>query len=147
MLRRAKQVADSIQRADNVHVVTHIDADGITAGAIASAALERLKKPYSIEAVKQLDDDVLLSLEAKNYDLVWFTDLGSSISNSWKHQKIITDHHECPDKADHPYHLNPHLFDVDGSVDISGAGVTYLVAKALDQKNIDLAGLAIVKGL
>ena len=144
MLKRAAQVAEIIQKAASVHIVTHIDADGITAGAIASASLQRLGKEYSIEAVKQLDDEILLSLEAQNYDLVWFTDLGSSISSSWKHPKVITDHHECPDQANHPFHLNPHLFDIDGGVDISGAGVTYLVAKALDAKNIDLAGLAIV---
>ena len=43
-----------------------------------------------------------------------------------------------------PFHLNPHLFGLDGSYEISGAGATYLVSKALDKQNADLAALAII---
>ena len=40
--------------------------------------------------------------------------------------------------------MNPHLFDIDGSTEISGAGVVYLFCKALDGKNKDMAHIAIV---
>jgi|GEM_PF-77790 len=42
------------------------------------------------------------------------------------------------------YHLNPHLFGYNGAHAISGAGCTYLVARALDEQNRDLSALAIV---
>jgi len=57
---------------------------------------------------------------------------------------IITDHHECQKNSDKKFHLNPHLFNYNGSYEISGAGVTYLVSKAIDKKNMDLSKLAIV---
>jgi RecJ-like exonuclease len=76
---------------------------------------------------------------------VWFTDLGSGISTQYPEiKKIITDHHECPPDSDASFHFNPHLFGRDGSYELSGAGATYLVSKALDLKNRDLSGLAII---
>ena len=75
-------------------------------------------------------------MESENHELVWFTDLGSSISTEYKDiNKIITDHHACPENSDLEFHLNPHLFGLDGSYEISGAGVTYLVSKAINKKN------------
>ena len=144
-MERAKEIADVIRKSEEVHIVTHIDADGITAGAIASETLKRLGKEHSLECVKQLDDVVLNRLINENHELVWFTDLGSSISTDYPEiNKIITDHHACPDDSDFSFHLNPHLFDRDGSYDVSGAGVTYLVSKYIDSKNVDLSALAIV---
>jgi len=125
--------------------VTHIDADGITAGAIAWETLRRLGKKYSIECIKQLDEIVINKLLTENHELVWFTDLGSGISTQYPEiKKIITDHHECPADSDASFHFNPHLFGHDGSYELSGAGATYLVSKALDLKNTDLSGLAII---
>ena len=145
MLKRAGEIAGIIKDSKQVHVVTHIDADGITAGSIALQTLERLGKNCSIEFVKQLDSMVINKLMDKNHELVWFTDLGSSAFSSHKElNMIITDHHECPENSDKEFHLNPHLFNINGSYEISGAGVTYLVSKAVDNKNIDLSKLAIV---
>ncbi|HVQ01086.1 MAG TPA: DHH family phosphoesterase [Candidatus Thermoplasmatota archaeon] len=145
MLQRASELAEIIRRTQGIHIVTHIDADGITAGAIASETLRRLGKDFSIECVKQLDESVIQKLLTGHHELVWFTDLGSGISNAYPDlPKIITDHHECPQDSDTSFHLNPHLFGHDGSFELSGAGATYLVAKALDPNNRDLASLAII---
>ena len=145
MDKRARDVAEFVQKSREVHIVTHIDADGISAGAIASKTLEKLGKEYSLECVKQLDEVVLRRLLDENHELVWFTDLGSGISTSYPEiNKVITDHHMCPEDSDFSFHLNPHLFSRDGSYDLSGAGATYLVAKAVDKKNLDLSALAIV---
>ena len=145
MLKRARDVADIIQKSKDVHIVTHIDADGISAGSIAAKTLQRLGREYSLECVKQLDEMVLKRLLNENHDLVWFTDLGSGISNIYPEiNKVITDHHICPKDSDFPFHLNPHLFGRDGSYDMSGAGATYLVAKEIDKENVDLSALAIV---
>jgi len=142
---RAREIADIIKDSEQIHIVTHIDADGITAGAIAYKTLERLNKNNTIEFVKSLDENVIRTLKKKNYELTWFTDLGSSICGKVEDLKIIvTDHHTCPDKSNFPYHLNPHLFDIDGAYEISGAGSTYLVSKQIDKKNVDLSPLAIV---
>ncbi len=145
MLQRAYDLATMVRNSSEIHIVTHIDADGITAGAIASETLRRLGKEYSIECIKQLDEVTIEKLLHENHELVWFTDLGSGISTQYPEiKKIITDHHECPPNSDTSFHFNPHLFGKDGSYELSGAGATYLVSKALSQKNKDLSCLAIV---
>ncbi len=145
MIKRSLEIADIIHKHKEIHIITHIDADGIAAGSIAYNTLKRLGKDFSIDFVKQLDDNILKKIADDNHELVWFTDLGSSICNDYAEiNKIITDHHVCLDDSDHSFHLNPHLFGLDGSTDISGAGSTYLVSKSINKKNIDLSYLAIV---
>jgi len=143
--KRISSVASIIKDAKEVHVVTHIDADGLTAGAIAAKTLERMGKPYSIEFVKQLDSSVSDRLQKDQFDLVWFTDLGSSIvTKEPLFPMVVTDHHSCSMESDVSFHFNPHLFEMDGSYQLSGSGATYLVSKAIDKNNIDLSALAIV---
>jgi len=145
LLKRAEKIGEIVNSSKEIHIVTHIDADGITAGTIAYQTLKRLGKDFSIEFVKDLDFETLEKLKNENHELVWFTDLGSSISTDTPNlNKIITDHHACPESSNKSFHLNPHLFDLDGSFEISGAGVTYLVSRAIDKKNLDLSPLAIV---
>ncbi|RLF34222.1 MAG: recombinase RecJ [Thermoplasmata archaeon] len=145
LLKRAERIADIIKKSQHVHVVTHIDADGITAGSIACQTLERLGKNYSIDFVKQLDPGFLEKLKNDNHELVWFTDLGSNIDfEENKFSMVVTDHHICSKGTNYDFHMNPHLFNIDGSVEISGAGVTYLVSRAVDIKNMDLSALAVV---
>jgi RecJ-like exonuclease len=143
--KRAKEIVNIIKKSKQIHIVSHIDADGLTAGSIAYKTLERIGKDFTIEFVKQLDEKVVKNIKDKNYELVWFTDLGSNISTNYNDiNMIITDHHECPENSNKSFHLNPHLFNFDGGYNISGAGTTYLVSKAMDKKNMDLSALAIV---
>ncbi|MCI0501359.1 MAG: DHH family phosphoesterase [Epsilonproteobacteria bacterium] len=144
MEKRAREIGDIIKKSKQIHIVSHIDADGLTAGSIAYKTLERLGKDFSIEFVKQLDEDVVKNIKDKNHELVWFTDLGSSISTISDMNMIITDHHECPENSNKSFHLNPHLFGIDGGFEISGAGTTYFVSKAINKENMDLSALAIV---
>jgi RecJ-like exonuclease len=145
LLDRAKKIGDIIRKCNEIHIVSHIDADGMSAGAIAYQTLVRMNKDYSIEFVRQVDDSLIERLQNRNYELVWFTDLGSSIAGEYgEFNKIITDHHVCPDNSDFDFHLNPHLFNIDGATEISGSGTTYLVSKAIDKRNVDLSALAVV---
>jgi RecJ-like exonuclease len=145
LLQRAKELADIIKKTDSIHIVTHIDADGLTAGAIALETIKRMGKNYSIEFVKQLDENVLNNLKNNQFELVWFTDLGSSIvKKKPDFPMIVTDHHACSKENNVSYHLNPHLFNIDGSYMLSGAGAAYYVSKSVDVNNIDLSALAII---
>lgn len=159
MWKRAKRIAERIKREDDFLIVTHIDADGITAGSIAAETLYNLDKDFEIRFVKQLDPLTIKGLKDDGR-LLWFTDLGSGSANIIG-DAIITDHHEPV--LDIPrekrgdilsyvdavetvteYHLNPHLFGHNGSTDISGAGTTFMVSHALSEKNDYLSALAIV---
>ena len=43
--------------------------------------------------------------------------------------------------------VNPHLFGIDGATDVSGSGVAYFAAKAVNPANVDLAPIALVGAL
>src|SRR5207237_2327480 len=58
---------------------------------------------------------------------------------------VIADHHQVLGEAPpNLHHFNTHLLGFNGSEEISGAGTAYLLAKAIDPKNVDLSSLAIV---
>ncbi len=164
-MKRAEEIALKIRDSESIAIVSHIDADGITAGTIAAKSLDRLGKDYRIEFVKQLNKEKIEDLKNENYELVWFTDLGSGMLHEmYGLNAVITDHHVpssmnviIPKKKrkdlssffhelqkNDVIQLNPHIFGRDGAVDISGAGTTYLVARELDRRNIDLSSLVIV---
>ncbi len=145
MLNTAKSIAETLKKHKKVKIVSHIDADGITAGSIASMCLKREGIEHSVDFVKQLDENVIDKLRNENTELVWFTDLGSGMIDKLEGlNAVITDHHKIQNMQKANNHLNPHLFGKNGAVDISGAGLTYLVAKNMNSKNIDLSALAII---
>ncbi len=151
----AKNAADALLHAEAVLIVAHIDADGITAASIASAALTKSKIMHRVRFVKKLDDPEI-KLVNQEKSAVWLVDLGSgSISKISNPRAVISDHHK-PEKLEErgsgqssllnfiSTHVNPHLFGIDGSSEVSGAGVTYCIARAMDKSNSDLSHLAIV---
>jgi RecJ-like exonuclease len=148
MLERAKEIAYLIEENDDILVVTHIDADGITSGSIAKVTLDRLGKNCDIIFVKQLGESEIDKIADENR-FTWFTDLGSGQLDLIRSNVLyfaITDHHVPLE--DDGRQLNPHIFGYDGGYELSGATTTYLVARMLGRslfaKNIDLAPLSIV---
>jgi len=144
LLRRARDIAELLRKKDEVKVVTHVDADGITSGAIALESLRRMGVETDITFVKNLDANVLDDIADENV-FVWFTDLGSGALDLIIEKDVecvITDHH-VPPRCHYRYQLNPHDFGYDGTYELSGATTTYLVAKNLGF-NYDLVSIAIV---
>ncbi|MCM2325864.1 MAG: DHH family phosphoesterase [Candidatus Woesearchaeota archaeon] len=142
-------VADKLKKVNMpIRVVSHLDADGICSAAIMLKALNRMDKKYHLSIVKQLSEDVLIGLGKESYEQFIFTDLGCGqlehIEKYISKDAIILDHHSFEQRETRFDVINPHMHGYDGSKDISGAGVTYLFSKALDEKNIDSAYLAII---
>ncbi len=143
MLDRAREVALTLLKQEEVLVVTHIDADGLTAGSIALQALQRAGIESDIMFLKQLDAQAIEEIADKNV-FTWFTDLGSGQLDLIAEKKIecvITDHH-VP-QGHYKLQLNPHDFGIDGSHELSGSAATYLVARSMGL-NYDLVSLAMV---
>lgn len=141
---KAQECADFIRKHSSAFIVSHIDADGLTSAAIMGKALEQAGIDYNIQFVKQLDSTALAGIADSNPELVIFTDLGSGMLDAIKTLKlnaVISDHHQP--QGVHEHHLNPHLFGLHGATEVSGSGVTYLIATSLGN-NSDLADLAIV---
>ncbi|VVB97235.1 DHHA1 domain protein [uncultured archaeon] len=142
--KKAQLCAEHVKKHAAALVVSHIDADGLTSAAIIGKALERAGVDYKTRFVKQLDSVTLKDIADRNPELVIFTDLGSGMLdaiNSLKINAVISDHHQP--QGNYEYHLNPHLFGINGATEISGSGITYFLARALGD-NGDLAALAVV---
>ena len=153
--RDMKAAAMALEDAKSVRVVTHIDADGISAGAIADSTLDRLGIDHTVVFEKKITEDVISSVNSSKEDIVWICDLGSGyLSEFEKDGLIITDHHvpdprwrgrqTILDSYCGMHHLNPHSYGIDGSFEVCGAGMTYLLSRAVDPANIDLAYLGVV---
>ncbi|MBU4454730.1 MAG: DHH family phosphoesterase, partial [Euryarchaeota archaeon] len=141
---KAQECAEYIQRHSSTLVVSHIDADGLTSAAIMGKALGRAGIDYNTRFIKQLDNAALTAIADVNPELVIFTDLGSGMLDAisaLKLNAVVSDHHQPQGTYEH--HLNPHLFGLHGATEVSGSGVTYLIASSLGD-NSDLADLAIV---
>ncbi|MFB6147000.1 MAG: DHHA1 domain-containing protein [Halobacteriaceae archaeon] len=151
LAERARRCADALREADAVLVVSHIDADGLTSAAVASAALARAGVDHEVAFEKQLDEDRVAAVADADRETVLFTDFGSgqldaiaARAERGDFRPVVADHHQ-PADADVPCHLNPLLAGIDGASDLSGAGATYLLARALGgASNRDLAALAVV---
>ena len=117
-----------LETAEDIKIYSHIDCDGITAGAIISTILERMDKEHEVEFIS-LDKIDQLKLEN---ELTIFSDLGSgqateklSTSSS---NILILDHHPSLRDCDFNYsniqgkflEINPLFYGINGSHEISG---------------------------
>ncbi|ACM58124.1 single-stranded-DNA-specific exonuclease RecJ [Halorubrum lacusprofundi] len=150
---RANACAGRLRAADRVLLASHIDADGLTSGAVASTALARAGIDHEVVFEKQLDAESIAGIAAREFDVVLFTDFGSGqLDVIVGHEDrgdfvpVIADHHQPADR-DTDFHLNPLLEGLNGASELSGAGASYVLARALegpDGDNRDLAALAVV---
>jgi RecJ-like exonuclease len=149
----ANRIMKTVKEGGLIHVASHLDADGLAAAGIIGKALSRLQARFRIRIERWVDGKIASNIAADKPDLIIFSDFGSGnldvLNNHFAdHNVVILDHHQTDKDADPSFvHVNPHLHRIDGSRDLSGAGVTYLVAKALDNANIDLAPVAVVGAL
>lgn len=148
-----KGIADkfrAIDKKETIRLVSHLDADGIAAASIMIRLLNKDNRKYSISIVQQLTEPVIKALAKESYNYFVFTDLGSGqlnlIKEFLKDKKIfILDHHKPEDvEAENIYHVNPHLFGIDGSLEIAGSGVVYLFASEVNNELENLAHVAVI---
>jgi len=150
--RAAKTIRETVEEDGLIHVFSHLDADGVAAAGIIGKALARLNARFRIRITQWIEEKIIEVLSDKP-QLIVFSDLGSGYVDLLKEKLggfriVILDHHQIVGEGTDDFvHVNPHLQGIDGARDISGAGVAYLVAKALDKTNMDSAPVAIVGAL
>jgi len=139
-----------LDKKKTIRLISHLDADGISACSILIKALNNDNRRYSISIVQQLNKNIIDDLAKEKYKYFVFTDLGSGQIEYLKEKlkdKIIfiLDHHKTENiEAENIVHVNPMLYGIDGSKGISGAGVVYLFATSLDKKIEEMAHIAII---
>ena len=150
----AKLVLETVQKEGVIHVFSHLDADGIAAAGIMGKSLMRLGAKFRIRITQQLDEKIMASIATDKPDLLILTDFGSGYIDLLNEKiptfkVVILDHHQINGTAKNSnfVQVNPHMFGVDGASDVSGSGVAYFTAKAVNQGNVDLAPIALVGAL
>ncbi|HIE23980.1 MAG TPA: DHH family phosphoesterase, partial [Candidatus Korarchaeota archaeon] len=139
---KAKGIADliySVGKKTPIRIITHIDADGLCAGGLIARALKRLRVPFHLSSVKFLSKDLISEIMSEEYGLFVYLDLGAGYLNeiqgtlSSENKKVLILDHHPPVKIQTDFFiiLNPFEHGINGSYEISGAGVVYLVYRHL----------------
>lgn len=145
-----RAAADVIRSCPEVTIISHIDADGISSEAILAQALSREGIRTTTRFVRQLDP-LTLDQIPDDSSLKIFSDFGSGQQQMLVEKgldpsrTVIIDHH-VSQPAKTP--SGDEFIEVNclnhGFEKMSAAGVSYLLARELDQINEDLAKLAII---
>src|SRR3989304_2142852 len=146
------KIADCIKSKKSILVITHIDCDGITSGSIISKALIRAGANCTVTTAKELNKKVIEKLREDHRDFHVITDLGGgfgkaldeNLADKW----FVLDHHQIPqEEFDNERVINAWKYGIDGGTQISAGGMAYQAAKVLDDKNTELAWIAVVSAL
>ena len=138
--------AEIIRNQQEVTIISHIDADGISSEAILSQAIAREGIVVKSVFVRQLEPLTMHQVpEDRTFKI--FTDLGAGQQNLLQERGLdiehvlIIDHHVSQPCETAYFQVNciPH-----GLLKLSAAGLAYLVARRLDPDNGDLAKIAVV---
>jgi len=134
-------------------LLSHYDADGLSAVGILGSSLARMKANFQLRVIKELDPQTLDDALRCEPEFIAFTDIGSGYLESlaqkaMEQQALVIDHHPPSTKPPREvFQVNPHEFGIDGATEISAAGLAYLVARSMSGANADLSVLAVVGAL
>lgn len=155
----ADEVASSLKQrlsADTrVRVLSHTDADGISAAGILARCFHTYDVPFHITFTRPLEPPEVAELAKGDYDLFVFVDQGSGQMSAIRRHLldadrdvVILDHHSG-EFFDHPNLtlLNPHIYGLNGAKDVSASGVVYSVVERLDESFRPLVWQAIIGAL
>jgi len=149
LCKKASEIILSFPKDTRVRVVSHYDADGISAAAIICKALYRSGYDFHVSLMRNPFDKGLERVSKEENKLIIFCDMGSGQIETIEKidsKSIIIDHHQVTKEktTDNVLQINANLNGINGNYEACGATLTFAVAKALDSNNSDLAALALV---
>ncbi len=138
-------------KTKEIMLIHHDDADGLCSGAVMKASLEREGYEVKVFCLEKIYPEVVKDLHKGVGKILVYSDIGSAHAdfisevNSSRNLTIILDHHDPMVSKDlRVFDLNLEHFGFQGETDFSGATCNYLFATALNERNSDLAYLALV---
>ena len=149
----SKAILEAIKSDATIYLYSHLDADGIAAAGVIGKALYRLNARFRIRITQWVDEKLVSEIFEEKPQMIIFVDLGTEFASLLRNKVsvsnlLILDHHQIIEALPQDFLcVNPHIFGIDGSKNISSSGVAYFVAKALDPVNVDLAPIAVVGAL
>jgi single-stranded-DNA-specific exonuclease len=150
----AKVIVETVEKDGFIHVFSHLDADGVAAAGVMGKALFKLGSRFRLRVTQWVDEKIIGEIIADKPQLVIFADFGSGYLELLNEKipefkVLILDHHQVNGDVENEnfFQVNPHLYGIDGATEVSGSGVSYFVAKAVNAANVDLAPIALVGAL
>ncbi len=149
-----KFVKDVLDKEEPILLISHYDADGLTAISLLAIFLKKRNIPYHIKILEQIDENSVSKIGKLGYNTILFTDLGSGeyslIRETLKGKNLyILDHHQPEEvsRSEEISEVNPYLYGVDGSVEVSSSALAYIFLRELDEEMITYSTLAIIGAL
>ena len=129
-----------------VFIASHYDADGLASAIILAKIFYQKKIPFVLRLINSHYD--IEEIYDYPYNRIIIADMSynSIIKKIAKKKKIVLiDHHQFDTTLDYSelIFLNPYLFNYDGNNDASSSTLCYLIAKQIDEFNIDLSIIAL----
>lgn len=148
LCEKASKIILSYPMSTRIRVISHYDADGITAAAIICKALYRAGFDFHASLMRNPFDKGLERVSKEGNELIIFIDMGSGqieTIDQFDCRVIIIDHHQYLKKetSENLLQINANLCCINGNYEACGATLALSLAKTLNLKNIDLASLAI----
>ncbi len=139
----ASELIYSLPEGENIRIISHCDADGIASAAIMAISLMRAGYNFHI-SIKKTGTKIADGIG--DASLAVFCDIGSTNLeelNNLNCRVILCDHHMIKGELTNGINMNARAYGMDGSSEICGATATLALSLAMDEKNIDMAQLAI----
>jgi len=146
--KKASNMILSMPKSARIRVVSHYDADGITAAGILCTALYREGYDFHASLMRNPFTQGLERLRQEENEMIIFLDMGSGQIDTIEKidcKTIIIDHHQYlkSETSKNILQINANLCGIDGNYEACGATLSLSVAKTLDPGNIDLVSLAL----
>ena len=146
LLSNLSSASELVRKHNFFRVVSHYDADGISAAGIICQTLHRAGKQFQVSLLKNLNEKEMDAISKMEADCLIIADMGASYIRELEKLNwdvIVLDHHRSEDESDKIHHINPHLFGIDGMTAACGASMSMLFSLAVSENNWDLVQLAV----
>jgi len=149
LCKKASDLILSMPKSTRFRVISHYDADGISAAGIICKALYREGFDFHVSLMRNPFTKGLERIKNEENEIIIFSDMGSGQIDKIEELKcksIIIDHHQIHKSNTNKniIQINANLFGINGNYEASGASLCYSLAKTLNKHNVDLASLALV---
>ena len=152
-LKAVKFTAEKLKSAErDVYIVHHNDADGICSALILTISLMREGKEVRRYCIEKVHPKIIERIhEDKEDDVIIYTDLGGlaldtiAKIDAERNYVFLIDHHPAVRvESERVVELDSELLGISGDLFISASSLAYMVARGINEKNKDLAYLAVV---
>lgn len=146
---KAGEAILSLPKATSIRVISHYDADGITAATIVCIALLRQGYNFQVTLMQNPFSEGFRRLNDEENELIIFCDMGSGQIKEIEKlgcKAIICDHHQPLIKKNVSgkiLQINAHLCNIDGAREASGSTMAFSLVTIINRENKDLLALAL----